>query len=77
MSAVMKDAAPAKTLVSLRNLNKHYGDFAAVDNINRRSGRRVPDLPRLQRLGQVHHPVHAGRLRDPSSGEIRWTANRW
>ena len=34
MSAVMKDAAPAKTLVSLRNLNKHYGDFAAVDNIN-------------------------------------------
>ncbi|WP_337158467.1 ABC transporter ATP-binding protein [Pseudomonas putida] len=34
MSAVMKDAAPAKTLVSLRNLNKHYGDFAAVDNID-------------------------------------------
>lgn len=34
MSAVMKDAAPAKTLVSLRNLNKHYGDFAAVDNIS-------------------------------------------
>ncbi|HGY9627297.1 TPA: ABC transporter ATP-binding protein [Pseudomonas putida] len=33
MSAVIKDAAPAKTLVSLRNLNKHYGDFAAVDNI--------------------------------------------
>ncbi|AUF96053.1 ABC transporter ATP-binding protein [Pseudomonas shirazensis] len=34
MSAVMKDNAPNKTLVSLRNLNKHYGDFAAVDNIN-------------------------------------------
>ena len=34
MSAVIKDAAQAKTLVSLRNLNKHYGDFAAVDNIN-------------------------------------------
>lgn len=34
MSAVIKDAAPAKTLVSLRNLNKHYGDFAAVDNIS-------------------------------------------
>ncbi|NBB11202.1 ABC transporter ATP-binding protein [Pseudomonas sp. SLFW] len=35
MSAVIKDAAhPAQTLVSLRNLNKHYGDFAAVDNIS-------------------------------------------
>ncbi|MDU9393828.1 ABC transporter ATP-binding protein [Pseudomonas sp. zfem002] len=34
MSAVIKDAAQAKTLVSLRNLNKHYGDFAAVDNID-------------------------------------------
>ena len=34
MSAVMNDTAPAKTLVSLRNLNKHYGDFAAVDNIS-------------------------------------------
>ena len=34
MSAVIKDAAQARTLVSLRNLNKHYGDFAAVDNIN-------------------------------------------
>jgi len=34
MSAVIKDPAQAKTLVSLRNLNKHYGDFAAVDNIN-------------------------------------------
>ncbi|MCU7240049.1 ABC transporter ATP-binding protein [Pseudomonas peradeniyensis] len=34
MSAVMKDDARARTLVSLRNLNKHYGDFAAVDNID-------------------------------------------
>ncbi|WP_110970525.1 ABC transporter ATP-binding protein [Pseudomonas huaxiensis] len=34
MSAVINDAAQAKTLVSLRNLNKHYGDFAAVDNIS-------------------------------------------
>ncbi len=35
MSAV-KDPAQHhhKTLVSLRNLNKHYGDFAAVDNID-------------------------------------------
>jgi putative spermidine/putrescine transport system ATP-binding protein len=35
MSAVIKDASqPTKTLVSLRNLNRHYGDFAAVDNIS-------------------------------------------
>jgi putative spermidine/putrescine transport system ATP-binding protein len=36
MSAVIKDAAQQndKPLVSLRNLNKHYGDFAAVDNIS-------------------------------------------
>ncbi len=35
MSAV-KDPAQQnnKTLVSLRNLNKHYGDFAAVDDIS-------------------------------------------
>src|SRR5471032_1038097 len=36
MSAVIKDPAQQnnKTLVSLRNLNKHYGNFAAVDNIS-------------------------------------------
>jgi len=35
MSAVINYAAqPAKSLVSLCNLNKHYGDFAAVDNIS-------------------------------------------
>ncbi|SEI18623.1 ABC transporter ATP-binding protein [Pseudomonas fuscovaginae UPB0736] len=36
MSAVIKDPAQQndRTLVSLRNLNKHYGDFAAVDNIS-------------------------------------------
>ncbi|MBV4487984.1 ABC transporter ATP-binding protein [Pseudomonas sp. SWRI153] len=36
MSAVIKDASKQndKPLVSLRNLNKHYGDFAAVDNIS-------------------------------------------
>ncbi|MDE1167582.1 MAG: ABC transporter ATP-binding protein [Pseudomonas sp.] len=35
MSAVIKDPSqPATPLVSLRNLNKHYGDFAAVDNIS-------------------------------------------
>ena len=34
MSAVMKENAPGKTLVSLRGLNKHYGDFTAVDNLD-------------------------------------------
>jgi putative spermidine/putrescine transport system ATP-binding protein len=36
MSAVIKDASQQNDnpLVSLRNLNKHYGDFAAVDNIS-------------------------------------------
>jgi putative spermidine/putrescine transport system ATP-binding protein len=34
MSAVIQDTRDNKTLVSLRNLNKHYGDFAAVDNIS-------------------------------------------
>ena len=36
MSAVIKDTAQQndQPLVSLRNLNKYYGDFAAVDNIS-------------------------------------------
>lgn len=34
MSAVLNQSQHAKTLVSLRSLNKHYGDFAAVDDIN-------------------------------------------
>lgn len=34
MSAVIKDNAHGKTLVSLRGLNKHYGDFTAVDNLD-------------------------------------------
>lgn len=34
MSALIKDDAPNKTLVSLRGLNKHYGDFTAVDNLD-------------------------------------------
>ncbi|MFJ3525957.1 ABC transporter ATP-binding protein [Pseudomonas sp. NPDC090203] len=38
MSAVIKDSAAAQSqqqpLVSLRNLNRHYGDFAAVDDIS-------------------------------------------
>ena len=34
MSAVIQESREQKTLVSLRNLNKHYGDFTAVDNIS-------------------------------------------
>jgi putative spermidine/putrescine transport system ATP-binding protein len=35
MSAVIKESAQTdQPLVSLRNLNKYYGDFAAVDNIS-------------------------------------------
>ncbi|TFY88515.1 ABC transporter ATP-binding protein [Pseudomonas nabeulensis] len=36
MSAVINDVpqSAGQPLVSLRNLNKHYGDFAAVDNIS-------------------------------------------
>ena len=36
MSAVIKDPAqhPDQPLVSLRNLNKYYGEFAAVDNLS-------------------------------------------
>ncbi|MDF9778180.1 ABC transporter ATP-binding protein [Pseudomonas baetica] len=34
MSAVIKAQHNDKPLVSLRNLNRHYGDFAAVDNIS-------------------------------------------
>ncbi|WP_176514480.1 ABC transporter ATP-binding protein [Pseudomonas faucium] len=34
MSAVIKDNAHTQTLVSLRGLNKHYGDFTAVDNLD-------------------------------------------
>ena len=34
MSAVINAQQNDQPLVSLRNLNKHYGDFAAVDNIS-------------------------------------------
>ncbi|ERI52887.1 ABC transporter [Pseudomonas sp. EGD-AK9] len=34
MSAVIQDHQSQAPLVSLRNLNKHYGDFVAVDNIS-------------------------------------------
>ena len=34
MSAVIQESREQKTLVSLRNLNKFYGDFTAVDNIS-------------------------------------------
>ena len=34
MSAVFQDTRTQQPLVSLRNLNKHYGDFTAVDNLS-------------------------------------------
>jgi len=34
MSAVIKDDTRSQPLVSLRGLNKHYGDFTAVDNLD-------------------------------------------
>ncbi|MBF8726483.1 ABC transporter ATP-binding protein [Pseudomonas putida] len=34
MSAVIQDNARGRALVSLRGLNKHYGDFTAVDNLD-------------------------------------------
>ena len=34
MSAVIQQQPVAQTLVSLRQLNKHYGDFTAVNNIS-------------------------------------------
>ncbi|MDP9940241.1 ABC transporter ATP-binding protein [Ectopseudomonas alcaliphila] len=34
MSAVIQDSQNQTPLVSLRNLNKHYGDFIAVDDIS-------------------------------------------
>jgi hypothetical protein len=72
MSAVIKDAPsrttspgqPAQPEQALRRLRRRGQHLAG------HQGRRVPDLPRLQRLGQKHHPVDARRLRTPSSGEI-------
>jgi energy-coupling factor transporter ATP-binding protein EcfA2 len=72
MSAVIKDASrrttnpgqPAQPEQALRRLRRRGQHLAG------HQGRRVPDLPRLQRLGQKHHPVDARRLRNPSSGEI-------
>jgi putative spermidine/putrescine transport system ATP-binding protein len=34
MSAVLQNNAPAAPLVRLQNLNKHYGDFTAVDDLS-------------------------------------------
>ncbi len=72
MSAV-KDPAQQnnKTLVSLRNLNKHYGDFAAVDDIPGDPGRRIPDLPRLQRLGQEPRCRCWPALKPPAAARSR------
>ncbi|MDR6676291.1 ABC transporter ATP-binding protein [Pseudomonas oryzihabitans] len=34
MSAVLQNTTPAAPLVRLQNLNKHYGDFTAVDDLS-------------------------------------------
>ncbi|MFF7705858.1 ATP-binding cassette domain-containing protein [Pseudomonas sp. NPDC007930] len=72
MSAVIKDPAqPASTLVSLRNLNKHYGDFAAVDNISLdiRDGEFLTFLGSSGSGKSTTLSMLAG-FETPSSGEI-------
>lgn len=73
MSAVIKDASQQndKPLVSLRNLNKHYGDFAAVDNISLdiKDGEFLTFLGSSGSGKSTTLSVLAG-FETPSSGEI-------
>lgn len=73
MSAVIKDASQQndKPLVSLRNLNKHYGDFAAVDNIslNIKDGEFLTFLGSSGSGKSTTLSMLAG-FETPSSGEI-------
>ncbi|CAI8981590.1 ABC transporter ATP-binding protein [Pseudomonas sp. IT-P260] len=73
MSAVIKDASQQndKPLVSLRNLNKHYGDFAAVDNISLdiRDGEFLTFLGSSGSGKSTTLSMLAG-FETPSSGEI-------
>ncbi|MPQ67890.1 MULTISPECIES: ABC transporter ATP-binding protein [unclassified Pseudomonas] len=73
MSAVIKDPAqqPDRPLVSLRNLNKHYGDFAAVDNISLdiREGEFLTFLGSSGSGKSTTLSMLAG-FETPSSGEI-------
>ncbi|MED5609947.1 ABC transporter ATP-binding protein [Pseudomonas sp. JH-2] len=71
MSAVIQETAPGGTLVSLRNLNKHYGDFTAVDNINLdiRDGEFLTFLGSSGSGKSTTLSMLAG-FETPSSGEI-------
>ncbi|MGY4641506.1 ABC transporter ATP-binding protein [Pseudomonas sp. TE24901] len=73
MSAVIKDPAqnPGQPLVSLRNLNKHYGEFAAVDNISLdiRDGEFLTFLGSSGSGKSTTLSMLAG-FETPSSGEI-------
>ncbi|MDF3935709.1 ABC transporter ATP-binding protein [Pseudomonas citronellolis] len=71
MSAVIQEAAQGGTLVSLRNLNKHYGDFTAVDNINLdiRDGEFLTFLGSSGSGKSTTLSMLAG-FETPSSGEI-------
>ncbi|WVV46887.1 ABC transporter ATP-binding protein [Pseudomonas sp. NA13] len=79
MSAV-KDPAQQnnKTLVSLRNLNKHYGDFAAVDDISL----EIQDGEFLTFLGSSGSgksttlSMLAG-FETPAAARSWWAANPW
>ena len=73
MSAVIKDSAQQndQPLVSLRNLNKYYGDFAAVDNISLdiKDGEFLTFLGSSGSGKSTTLSVLAG-FETPSSGEI-------
>ncbi|VXC35539.1 Spermidine/putrescine import ATP-binding protein PotA [Pseudomonas sp. 8Z] len=71
MSAVLKTSDEQVPLVSLRNLNKHYGDFAAVDNINLdiRDGEFLTFLGSSGSGKSTTLAMLAG-FETPSSGEI-------
>lgn len=71
MSAVLKTFDEQAPLVSLRNLNKHYGNFAAVDNINLdiRDGEFLTFLGSSGSGKSTTLAMLAG-FETPSSGEI-------
>ncbi|GAA3885646.1 MULTISPECIES: ABC transporter ATP-binding protein [Gibbsiella] len=62
---------PARTLMSLNNLNKHYGDFAAVDNIslNIRDGEFLTFLGSSGSGKSTTLSMLAG-FEEPTSGQI-------
>ncbi|GIZ13781.1 ABC transporter ATP-binding protein [Pseudomonas sp. NCCP-436] len=71
MSAVLQESPNQAPLVSLRDLNKHYGDFAAVDNINLdiREGEFLTFLGSSGSGKSTTLSMLAG-FETPSSGEI-------